>query len=271
LNTHIAESQNPAPYIDDVKDTALNKDHLLRLCSKSTLALRVRGFMPPAAIERAQERLNAHPQRGPLGHANQFIRLGIAYSEVRSEETRKLYHDTASENIHRLRAIFGDLASPIDKLRNMLDEIWPGGAHLLNIHQLKCFVGVCRYQKPGVDLEPHIDELHWTLPRDLTMTLLHQLSVNVYVQVPATGGELEIWNYEPCEQAYESLRGNRAYGIPRASLPKPDVTIRPMAGDLIIINPRLVHAVRPVVGSDRITLSAFLGIKSQTDPLVYWS
>ncbi|MGK8778563.1 2OG-Fe(II) oxygenase [Burkholderia cenocepacia] len=255
----------------DLDETALRAAHLLALCNGDALAIRIHAFAPPAVIRRAGERLFSHPERGALGHATEFTRLGIAYAEIRSDEVRRAYHAHALDNIQRVRTLFGELASPVDRFRTLLDDTWPEGARLLSVDRQKCFVGVCRYQTPGVDLEPHIDNLEWTLPKGIDWKLRHQLSANIYLQVPPRGGELELWNIEPDAHEYAALQGDRRYGISRRHVSDPDVVVKPEVGDLIILNPRFIHAVRPVEEQDRVTLSAFVGVKSETEPLVYWS
>ncbi|CAB3759068.1 2OG-Fe(II) oxygenase [Paraburkholderia solisilvae] len=255
----------------ELDETALRADHLLALCRGDTLAIRIPGFASPSVIRCAEEHLLAHPERGALGHATEFTRLGIAYAEIRSDEVRRAYHQHAPGNIQRVRRLFGDLASPVDRLRTLLDDVWPEGARLLSVDGQKCFVGVCRYLTPGIDLEPHIDNLEWTLPKGIRSTLRHQLSANVYLQVPARGGELELWNVAPGKSEYAALQGDRHYGISRKNMRPPDVVVKPDTGDLIFLNPRFVHAVRPVLDKDRVTLSAFIGMTSEAEPLVYWS
>ena len=259
------------PVAIDLDETSLRATHLRELCRGAVLAIRIRRFCTPTITRHAQGCLATHPERAALGHATEFTRLGIAYAEIQSDEVRREYHEQAANNIRRVRALFGDLASPMDRLRILLDDIWPEGAHLLSVDGRKCFVGVCRYLTPGIDLEPHIDNLDWTLPRGIAWKLHHQLSANIYLQVPPIGGELELWNFLPGASEYAALKGPRHYGVNRSSLSAPDLVIKPAPGDLIFLNPRFVHAVRPVREKDRITLSAFVGVRSESEPLVYWS
>ena len=267
----VIEMVEPGRRTIDVDELTFVAEDIMRLCGGEVLALRMRNFVPSAVIERAREHLFQHPDRGSLGHAAEFTRLGIAFSEVRSEKLRNAYHRDALINIRRIRRLFGELASPIDRFRVMLDDAWPAGAHLLSIDDRKCFVGVCRYQEPGVDLAPHIDDLHWTMPEQVAWRLEYQLSANMYLQVPSTGGELEIWRIKPDSHRYAALQGGRSYGVRRDQVPFPDLVIKPEVGDLVIINPRFIHAVRPATEVDRITLSAFIGVKSWSEPLIFWS
>ncbi|MCQ4384017.1 hypothetical protein NO136_19295, partial [Clostridioides difficile] len=101
----------------DVDEASLSADHILDLCKGTALALRIRAFTPPAVSRRAEAQLFSHPERGALGHAVEFTRLGIAYAEVRSDEVRQAYHRHARANIERVRTLFGELASPVDRFR----------------------------------------------------------------------------------------------------------------------------------------------------------
>ncbi|CDG96850.1 Prolyl 4-hydroxylase, alpha subunit [Xenorhabdus bovienii str. puntauvense] len=255
----------------DVKANDLNQKHIVVLCQGDILGIRIAEFASKEAIHRAENFLFNHVERDELGHAKEFTRLGIAYAEIKSEQVRVEYHQHARQNIQRVRDVFGELASPMDRLRVLLDDLWSQGASLLNVAGEKCFVGVCRYLTPGIDLEPHIDNLTWTLPAHVSWQLQYQLSANIYLQVPDEGGELEIWKKQPNEEEYQHLQGERHYGISRTDISSPDLVIKPVARDLIIINPRFIHAVRPVSRVDRITLSAFIGVKSEQEPLIYWS
>lgn len=67
-----------------------------------------------------------------MEHTKEFTRLGIAYAEIKLEQVRVQYHQYARKNIQRLRDIFGELASPMDRLRVLLDDLWPNGASLFN-------------------------------------------------------------------------------------------------------------------------------------------
>ncbi|MGY3295690.1 hypothetical protein ACVWY1_000108 [Pseudomonas sp. TE6288] len=236
-----------------------------------TLGILIKGFAPADTVALALERLSHHELRGAFSEQTEFVRLGKAYIEIRDEASRAEYHGQAIANIRKIRSAFGPLASPIDHLRLLLDEVWPKGARLLDVNGRKCFVGIARFQGNNVDLTPHTDDLARNAPADHQPRLLTQLSTNIYLQIPEDGGELEIWNLHPDEAEYERLRGQRAYGIERHLLPPPDLVVKPEAGDLIFLNPRLVHAVRPSATSTRVTLGVFIGYFGDDQPLAYWS
>lgn len=231
----------------------------------------IKGFADPDTVQLARDRLSRHELRGTFSEQQEFNRLGKAYIEINDEAGRQAYHAQAIPNIRKIREVFRPLASPIDELRLLLDEVWPKGARLLDVNGEKCFVGIGRFQGSGVDLTPHTDNLERNAPQDHEPRLLTQLSTNIYLEIPEDGGELEIWKIEPDEAEYNRLRGERAYGIERHLLPPPDFVIKPEPGDLIVLNPRLIHAVRPSATSTRVTLGVFIGYFGDDQPLAYWS
>lgn len=254
-----------------IRAEELNSAYIQQLLNHNIYSIRIPDFVSSQSLDAARKHLFDHPQRGSLGHAREFTRLGIAYAEIKSDEVRSAYHQAARGNINRVRDAFRPYLSPIDDLRLKLDEVWPRGAHLLDVDGEKCFTGVTRYQEPDIDLCPHIDKLEWNLPAHLQVSLQAQLSANIYLQVPEHGGELEVWNTRPSEDEYQHLKSDRHYGIDRHLLRPADFTTRPKDGDLIIINPRFIHAVRPVQHTPRITLSSFIGYFGEQSPLIYWS
>lgn len=249
----------------------LTAQHILDVVEKRSYGVQLKGFCPPDTLHVARERLLHQDLRSAFSQQTEFVRIGKAYIEIQDERSRAEYHAQAPGTIRRIRELFRPLASPIDELRPLLDETWPQGAHLLQVDGQKCFVGIARFQGSGVDLTPHTDDLERNAPPGHEPKLLSQLSTNIYLQIPEDGGELEIWGIEPDEQEYQRLRGERAYGIERHLLPPPDFVIKPEPGDLILLNPRLIHAVRPSASSTRVTLGVFIGYYGEHQPLAYWS
>ena len=248
----------------------LNHQHLLNVINGSAFGLHIKGFAPPEIIQRAKDSLYPHRQQTLLDNQTEYVRVGKAFIEVKNDSDREVYHQVALHNIQFIRQAFKPFASPVDELRLLLEEIWPAGARLLQIDGKKCFVGVCRFQRTGVDLIPHTDNLTRHAPPQ-PQPLLKQLSANIYLDIPEQGGELEMWNIEPSEEEYRQLQGEKGYGLDRNTLPPPAAIIKPEPGDLILLNPRFIHAVRPSSQSNRVTLSSFVGYFGEDQPLAYWS
>ncbi|AHH97245.1 hypothetical protein KALB_3881 [Kutzneria albida DSM 43870] len=246
-------------------------EHIVSVAKKENFAVLVKGFCRPEVLQVAQEKLTAYRSRERSTTDGQFWRMGFPYSEIEDEATRRRYHDEALSSIARLREMFAPYASPEDELRLLLDERWRAGAELMRVRGEKCFVGVCRFQGNNVDLVPHTDKVERFLPAGYQSRLQAQLSTNIYVNIPEVGGELEMWDMEPAEEEYQRLVAGRSYGIERDKLPEPTAVIKPEPGDLALLNPRLIHAVRPSGDTTRITIGTFIGYLGEDEPLVYWS
>lgn len=249
----------------------LSHEHIRSVVKKENFAVLVKGFCAPEVLRVAQENLlNLRSQEQSTVDGD-FWRLGFPYSEITDEQTREKYHTEALGSIARVREMFAPYASPEDELRLLLDERWRAGAELLRVDGRACFVGVCRFQGNNVDLVPHSDRLERFLPAGYETGIQAQLSTNIYVNIPEVGGELEMWDLELGEEEYQELVGDRPYGIPREKLSEPAVVIKPEPGDLALLNPRLIHAVRPSADATRITIGTFIGYLGEDRPLVYWS
>ncbi len=213
-----------------------------------------------------------NPNKGNFNKAYDIGKIGLAHYEIDSPQKFDLYHSEALENTWQLRNIFEPYFSPIDKVRLLLEEVWPAGAQLEMLYGKKCFVGICRVMEPSVELLAHNDRLDRDSPDSLqARSLVSQLSACVYIQVPDEGGGLRLWMKEPRnEEEYLKLcSGN--YGIELHKLGQPIHVIEPKCGDLIIFNIRKYHGVAPAKGKARINVGAFIGYRSIHQPLTYWS
>ena len=249
----------------------LNHEHILNVVNGQSFGIHIKNFCPIETVEHAKDVLYQHQSQTMLDASTPYVRIGKGLIEIKNETDRAHYHEVALDNIRLIRNSFKPYASPIDQLRLLLDEVWPTGAKLLQVNGKKCFVGICRFQRAGMDLIPHTDKLERNTPSHDQSELLKQLSVNIYLEIPEHGGELEMWDIEPSEEEYQQLQGDRKYGLDRETLPPPATSIKPQPGDLILLNPRLIHAVRPSSDSVRVALSAFVGYFGENQPLAYWS
>lgn len=86
------------------------------------------------------------------------------------------------------------------------------------------------------------------------------------------GGELLIWNFEPDTQLKELLGvENCGYPYPMNLFhDKESISLQINEGDLYFINANLIHAVKEIIGVERITAGRFMGYISK-DTVVYWT
>ena len=252
----------------------LSKGDLVDLVEGRTLALRIPNYCSPTLAQELSSRLIQHPLFGHYENAADIGRVGMAFFETvgGGSEATERYYRQALPAIEALREAFAPFASPIDRLRAELQEVWTAGASFMNLDGRPMFVGLARVFENGSEALPHQDMLRRDAPsHPAAYGLITQLAANVYLQPSDEGGELEVWRQHLGESEYEQLRLPGSYGLDRTQLLLPKITLAPQAGELIVFDATRVHAVRASRGGPRVTLSCFIGYRGRCKPLSYWS
>ncbi|KQZ15151.1 MULTISPECIES: 2OG-Fe(II) oxygenase [unclassified Mesorhizobium] len=247
----------------------LTPDSIRKLVAKEIDVIHVPGFYPRDISLKFAEKIAANSKLEAYKTQTALKRLGMGYVDVGQDAGNAIrYHDEAIQAVWDIRNLMYPYITPLDHLRLMLEEIWPAGSNIESIDEHKCFVGTCRVIDPGAKMLPHSDRLGRMLingESDLT----GQLAVNIYLKMPQEGGEIELWLREPTpDQDKEMVISD---GLDRTVLGEPPLLIRPEQGDLVIFNSQLIHGVTPGKGSDRVTMSSFIGYRGDEAPLTYWS
>lgn len=252
-------------------DASLSAENLKDLISHRIQILRIPNFIDAQACKVISAGLQKNGYNDYL-NAPSVGRIGMSYFETgRKPDLMRHYFEHAIENIDILRKACYPYPCPIDTLRCVLDEQWLAGCHLQTLYSQKMFVGLSRSMKPHTPLLPHHDMFGRHAPdAPESHSLISQFGMNVYVDVPAEGGELAMWMDEISDQEFLEKRGDN-YAIPLELLKAPDFSIKPNNGDLILFNARKLHAVLPGRGTDRLTLSAFFGYRGDASSLTVWS
>ncbi|GGM41335.1 hypothetical protein GCM10012275_10410 [Longimycelium tulufanense] len=259
----------------------VSDNDLVDLAAGRVLAIVVEDYCPPELCREAARKLINDHRYGEYDNVPGVHKWGLnTYEGLSSAEREQRYFAEAVPAIQALRDSWSPHLSPIDRLRLELQEAWPAGANMGFFKGHKLFVGQARvFPSGGNGAIPHQDFLPWEL-QDLNgvtdvgevPTLVGQLTVNLYLQTPASGGELELWAHGYDHDEYDALRASAdSYGLNRELVPAPDAVLRPIAGMLIMFHASRVHAVRPAQGVDRVALSSFIGVHALDQPLTYWS
>ncbi|MFG1754065.1 2OG-Fe(II) oxygenase [Streptosporangium sandarakinum] len=120
---------------------------------------------------------------------------------------------------------------------------------------------------------PHFDIIGEAGPalRD-RFPFIEQFGVNLYLEAPESGGELQIWDLTLDRVRSRNIASTSGtYGFDPERLPPPDVTIKPCAGDLVIVRSTRLHAVRETTEGRRVSISGFMGRGQDQDVLRLWS
>ena len=263
----------------------LTLQHLQALIDGDVAALQIKSFIDRTLALRLATWFIKHPSRqnyqysdatGNLANSD-TDRIGSPLSLVyaslmhdqqpRAPTPASLELDRSFEILrNEIRKVCLPYAAPIDNFRVLLDELWPNGASIAKFGTHRPYAGVVRVLRasgPNNSLlpEPHMD---WLPPAIANFDF--QFSAIIYLDVPDSGGELDIWKVNQTKLralTYGDIR------MLRSTL-GPEKTLQPKTGDLIIINTRLPHAVRPPASGERIVQSCFFG-GAYDEHLSIWS
>lgn len=250
----------------------LNKEDISDLLSGKIAALRIPNFCDSEIVEHGLAGLQRKvvKEYSNAEGVGKYENLGMAYFEATEEESKKKYYSDSMSSIQKTREVFSPYFAPIDKVLLELNNQWPMGASLLNLGQGPMFVGLIRAIKK--EILPHEDKLERDDPSILSkVDYKTQIAFNVYLKVPSSGGNLQLWDISLPDDIYEALRGS-SYGIARDLLPDPSLSLAPKVGELIAFRPRYIHAVSACQGEDiRISASGFVLYQGDDKPLLLWS
>jgi len=115
------------------------------------------------------------------------------------------------------------------------------------------------------------DVLCWDILDGMSTNINTQLTANVYLEVPKSGGELCLWPNWPSQDEYHDIQVEGSYGVHKNHLCDQFIKLIPQQGELIIFNPTRIHSVERIDSGSRLTWSCFIGKESDSKPLKIWS
>lgn len=277
LGASVATDGSRAELAEDLSAAALE-----RLFSNRTCALHVPGFATPEACEAISrwmietvrfEKWEESSTGGATDQTDMYYGVGLPVNAVGESRERCIaYFNEALPAIRKIRGAAGERLAPVDRLRLELDEIWPDGANVRKdpVFGRKMLVGLGRLMKPDgmvgdktkTDGIIHVDA-------STRLSSEHGLfSAIIYLHVPESGGELDVWPVAPnafegatlgsyLDQAFDPDTREATQAELRRRLPPP-VTIAVKPGDLVLINAGRPHAVRGFREGYRAVLQTFV-------------
>lgn len=248
----------------------LTHDSILRLAVGVVGAVRVRDFATPELCEAVMSALDAHPPLGTYDEALIYppiAKLGpAAYDFYGTHGLGEQYWNDATRAVEVRRTLLhgGD---PMEHALNRMRVAWNGEVEYATSRGRPMFAGMIREIGQGAKL--HFDEVTRECPGLLDATPASFLTLNWYLSVPESGGELSVYRHR-WRPADEMHRDHYGY-LPAAVDDEPVAKLAPKLGDAVIFDSRNLHSIAPISGQGRrVTLSFFLGITGHGS-LQLWS
>ncbi|MBA3662319.1 MAG: 2OG-Fe(II) oxygenase [Gammaproteobacteria bacterium] len=260
----------------------ITPDILDEIFNQDFLAIRIPNYIEPALCDKLSQwfiqadHLERYPHDIMINDHINYIdcgvdRLGVSYNvtfgKTENSAEHKRYYATALTTIQEIRKACQGRPSPIDKLRLELDENWAHGANIASFNKKNMTLGIGRVmnrpEKSHMsELLPHID----LLPPNV-FEIIAQYSANVYLSLPALGGELELWDIPPIPiHEASTMQSDYDWRAKHSD----SILIKPTKGELILINTRRPHAIRAFSAGNRVSQQCFIGVK-QDRSMVLWS
>ncbi|KAJ8613234.1 hypothetical protein CTAYLR_004527 [Chrysophaeum taylorii] len=255
----------------------LERGPLSRLFSHESMALVVEGFLDPRECERLGDRLASLEARpwhvstaGGLEDSGVATPLGVPRNLAFGDD----YHNTVEPATRALRDLCGGggFASPLDRLRADLDDVW--GARVARDKGKPAHAGLGRVMRgPSRGGLVHVDDLA-PLRKDRGL-----FSANIYLKLPPAGGGLELWpvgirsrwDFYANAPTLSALAGGFQDPASQARLRRrlpPPALVHPNPGDLVILCVQRPHAVAAFETGYRVSLQSFITHEGPTNPLL---
>jgi hypothetical protein len=168
------------------------------------------------------------------------------------------------------------IPSPLETILRVLGAAWPVGIQCERFdYGAPMSPFIVRLFESGHRALAHQDCLADKMPYCRAAAALKaQWGLNLYLNMPDEGGELELYLRYVVPAAFDLLRldGENSYAIDTARVGDVLVRLRPEVGDLILFNSTLLHSTAQGQGPrKRVTLSAFVGMRGRSEPLTIWA
>ena len=252
--------------------TEFNRSSLRQLARGQIDLIWHESFYPISDCRAVLPRIKKHCEAARYTLTDDLQSLGTSIGEaVESDENVRRYLRTAPNTISLIRnQIFQHHKSPSDVIRLQADEYWPHGAMVGKYDGYTMLPNIIRRWPAGGHANPHIDQREIQLLD--AYRLVMRIGINVYIETPeeGSGGEIEFWHKFTDEKTYVASK-RQDYGLDRDTLGQPLCVIHPGQGDLLMFDAARVHGVRRVARGSRVTAACFLGVRSETDPLVVFA
>ena len=173
------------------------------------------------------------------------------------------YFSNALLSNQTLKNLFSDNVSPIDVMHQTISKILQKKLSPAFENEMIYSIAMIRIHEHGDSVHLHRDNSDFEMSEYGISNLKNQLSAILYLQSPLNGGKLRIYN-KMWNKNDEHMRCPE-FGYSSDLIKNvPQKNIFPIAGNMVIFNPKLYHQVESVIGiKSRIALGFFFGEMSK--------
>jgi hypothetical protein len=263
-------------------DRAVDIAAVFDVLNGNLAAYRIRGFVPPDVCRRIVENFWASPNRVPrFGEGEDGVEAYLIGASHYGKPTLK-YMEEARACEDAVKSLYAGTVNPASVFREALAE---GSAEPLTLRPAM-LNGLAAGDTKAIYwnntgtflLEPHDDlaQMKDPIQKDFEIQQAARvMALNIYAEVPANSGQVQIWNIQPDDRTRADL-GLSHVGFPYPAEPLaeyPSIAIPVETGDLCVMNGNLVHAVLRGAASTpkkRLLLTCFMTLNFRNE-LIWWT
>lgn len=247
---------------------------LPELAKNEVAAIKIASFLCKQELEIIRANMESKSVVWYANKTNQQGRIGInATGFSHLPDGKKMYFDATPAAEHDRDEIFAGIQSPIGKILNFFGcEFGTKIATEPDLDNVRYFAGLIRAM--GAQSTLHYDYAPQQLPGWSVAKSNEQFGLVLYLQMPESGGELNIYNH-PWAQEDEQYNNDHlekgTYGFTGGFLgDTPIASVLPAEGDLVVFKTRNFHQVGAIVSdTPRLGLTTFMSQQGNT--LSLWS
>ena len=180
------------------------------------------------------------------------------------------YFANAQNSNQFIQKLFSNNISPIDKMHQILGQLFQKKISTATENFMNYSDCVIRIHQNGDSVHVHRDNCNFEMPDYVVSTYRNQLSAILYLQSPQSGGELIIYDKQWCKDDEYQRKPDFGYSSDLVNGVE-YLTIRPIAGNLVLLNPSYYHKIGSICGpKPRISIGFFFAESSENN-LNCWS
>jgi hypothetical protein len=260
---------------------ALDTSAVFEVLKGNLAAYRVRGFVPLDVCRGIVENFWNSTERVPrFGVGEDGVEAYLIGASHYGKPTLQ-YLEEARACGSAVESLYAGTSNPVASFREALSESVEGiklrPASLNGLAAGDC-KAVYWNNVGNFLLEPHDDlgQVKDPIQNDFEIQQATRvMALNIYAEVPANAGQLQLWNVEPDDQTRADL-GLSYVGFPYPAellAEYPSAIIPVETGDLCVINGNLVHAVlrgNETSPQNRLLITCFMTLNSANE-LIWWT